>query len=58
MTRTIATIVGSLRANSNSVRIAQAIAAEAPQNLKFDFPTLGDLPLYNPDLDQESLPAA
>jgi chromate reductase len=58
MTRTVATIIGSLRANSNSVRIARAIAAEAPQNLKFDFPTIGDLPLYNPDLDQESRPTA
>jgi chromate reductase len=58
MTRTVATIIGSLRANSNSVRIAKAIAAEAPQNLTFDFPTIGDLPLYNPDLDQDSPPAA
>jgi chromate reductase, NAD(P)H dehydrogenase (quinone) len=51
MTRTVATIVGSLRANSNSSRIAKAIAIDAPSNLAFDVVTLGDLPLYNPDLD-------
>lgn len=51
MTRTIATIVGSLRANSNSERIAKAIAKEAPEGVKFDFVAIGDLPLYNPDLD-------
>lgn len=58
MTRTIATIVGSLRANSNSGRILRAIAAEAPANLKFDIVPIGDLPLYNPDLDGASPPAA
>ena len=58
MTRTIATIVGSLRANSNSERIARAIAAEAPAALKFDFVPVGELPLYNPDLETDSPPAA
>lgn len=50
MTLTVATIVGSLRANSNSGRIAAAIAREAP-NLALDTVAIGDLPLYNPDLD-------
>ena len=58
MTRTIATIVGSLRANSNSGRIAKAIAAEAPEGVKFDFISIGDLPHYNPDLDGETPPAS
>lgn len=58
MTRTIATIVGSLRANSNSGRIVKAIASEAPASLKFDTIPIGDLPLYNPDLDGASPPAA
>jgi len=58
MTRTIATIVGSLRANSNSERIARAIAAEAPKDMSFDIVTIGDLPLYNPDLDAPTPPAA
>lgn len=54
MTRTIATIVGSLRANSNSERIAHAIAAEAPKHLSFDFLQIGDLGFYNQDLDGAS----
>lgn len=58
MTRTIATIVGSLRANSNSERIARAIAAEAPEDLGFDIVPIGDLPLYNPDIDGPTPPAA
>lgn len=58
MTRTIATIVGSLRANSNSERIARAIAAEAPDGLSFDLVRIGDLPLFNPDLDVANPPAA
>jgi chromate reductase, NAD(P)H dehydrogenase (quinone) len=57
MTRTIATIVGSLRANSNSERIARAIAAEAPAGLSFDLVHIGDLPLFNPDLDVATPPA-
>lgn len=58
MTRTVATIIGSLRANSNSERIARAIAAEAPDGFTFGFISIGDLPHYNPDLDQASPPAA
>ncbi len=58
MTRTIATIVGSLRANSNSERIARAIAAEAPADVKFDIVPIGDLLFYNPDLETDSPPAA
>jgi chromate reductase len=58
MTRTIATIVGSLRANSNSERIAKAIAAEAPKDLRFEIVAIGDLPLFNPDVDGETPPVA
>ena len=45
MTRKIAVIVGSLRANSNSERLAQAIAAEAPKTVAFDIVPIGDLAL-------------
>ncbi len=58
MNRTIATIVGSLRANSNSGRLARAIAAEAPANLSFDIVTIGVLQLYNPDIDGSTPPVA
>jgi chromate reductase, NAD(P)H dehydrogenase (quinone) len=58
MTRKIAVIVGSLRANSNSERLAHAIATEAPKTVAFDIVPIGDLPLYNPDIDGASAPAA
>ena len=58
MTRKIAVIVGSLRANSNSERLAKAVSAEAPKHLAFDIVPIGDLPLYNPDIDGASPPAA
>ncbi|MDP3736199.1 MAG: NAD(P)H-dependent oxidoreductase [Hyphomonadaceae bacterium] len=58
MTRKIAVIVGSLRNNSNSLRLAHAIAAEAPKNLEFEVVPIGDLPFYNQDLDTESPPPA
>ncbi len=58
MTRKIAVIVGSLRANSNSERLARAIAAEAPAGYAFDIVPIGDLPLYNPDIDTATPPAA
>jgi chromate reductase, NAD(P)H dehydrogenase (quinone) len=56
MTRKIAVLVGSLRSNSNSERLARAIAAEAPQGLSFDIVPIGDLPFYNQDLDTASPP--
>ena len=58
MTRKIAVLVGSLRANSNSERLARAIAAEAPAGYAFDIVPIGDLPLYNPDIDTGTPPAA
>ncbi len=58
MTRKIAVLLGSLRANSNSERLARAIAAEAPAGYAFDIVPIGDLPLYNPDIDTATPPAA
>lgn len=58
MSRRIAVLLGSLRANSNSGRIAAAIAAEAPAGLHFDVIPVGDLPFYNQDLDGASPPEA
>ena len=58
MTRKIAVVVGSLRKDSNSLRLAHAIAAEAPRNLSFEVVEIGDLPFYNQDLETTSPPAA
>ncbi len=57
MTRRIAVIVGSLRNNSNSERLARAIAAEAPKHIVFDIVPIGDLPFYNQDLETATPPA-
>lgn len=56
MTRKIAVIIGSLRNNSNSGRIARAIMKEAPKSLAFDIVPIGDLPFYNQDLETASPP--
>jgi chromate reductase len=56
--RNVAVIVGSLRKDSASRKIAKAIAALAPQNLRFNFVEIGDLPHYDPDLETDTPPAA
>ena len=50
-TRTVAVIVGSLRKGSFTRKLAKAIAAVTPPNLKFDFVEIGDLQLFNQDLE-------
>lgn len=52
----VGVIVGSLRKISYSRRIAQALPALAPASLQFDDIAIGDLPLYNEDLEAD-LPA-
>jgi NAD(P)H-dependent FMN reductase/ketosteroid isomerase-like protein len=47
----IAILVGSLRSGSHSRRLAQALAARAPSPTTCRFVEIGDLPLYNEDLD-------
>jgi chromate reductase len=56
-TRTVAVIVGSLRKDSVTRKVARAIEALAPQHLKFDEVPIGDLPLYSQD-DEADPPAA
>jgi chromate reductase len=56
--RTVAVLVGSLRKDSASRKIAKAIAALAPQDLTFRFVEIGDLPLYDQDLETDAPPAA
>lgn len=54
--RTVAVIVGSLRKESFSRKLAKAIAAVAPTHLKFDFVDIGQLQFFNQDL--EATPSA
>jgi NAD(P)H-dependent FMN reductase/ketosteroid isomerase-like protein len=54
----VAVLVGSLRAQSFSRKIAKALAARAPDSLRCRFVEIGELPLYNEDLDGDEPPAA
>lgn len=55
MTRIVAVIVGSLRKDSLNKKLAHAMAASAP-SLKCDFVEIGNLPLYNQDLETATPP--
>jgi chromate reductase len=50
-TRTVAVIVGSLRKDSFSRKLARAIEAVAPPEIAYDFVDIGQLQLFNQDLD-------
>ena len=52
----IAVIVGSLRTGSINRKIARALCAAAPDNLDCTIVEIGDLPLYNADLDDDPPP--
>ncbi|MBS0410155.1 MAG: NAD(P)H-dependent oxidoreductase [Proteobacteria bacterium] len=54
MTRTVAVIVGSLRKASFNRRMAHALAALAPANLKLGIVEIGGLPLYDEDLEADT----
>ena len=57
-TRNVAVIVGSLRKDSYNRMMAHALAEVAPASLKLQIVEIGQLPLYNPDDDTASPPAA
>lgn len=57
MTTKVAVVIGSLRKDSVNRVFAQALARLARPKLEFQFVEIGDLPLYNQDLEAE-LPAA
>ena len=57
-TRNIAVLVGSLRKDSQTRRLAKAMTSLAPESLKFTFVEIGDLPLYNEDLETDAPPAS
>src|SRR5688572_6781111 len=57
MSKTVAVLVGSLRRDSFSKKVAAAIASASPADTKFELIPIGDLPLYNEDLDKDSPPS-
>jgi len=56
-TRNVAVVVGSLRKESFNRKLANAVIAIAPPALRMTTVPIGDLPLYNQDLETESPPA-
>ncbi|HEF4763222.1 TPA: NAD(P)H-dependent oxidoreductase [Pseudomonas putida] len=54
----VAVVVGSLRKASINRKVALALAELAPANLNLKIVEIGDLPLYNEDIDGDSPPAA
>jgi chromate reductase len=53
----VVVLMGSLRAEAYSRKLARALIALAPDSLECQIAEIGDLPLYNEDLD-ETPPAA
>lgn len=58
MSKHVAVLVGSLRKGSFNRKLACELARIAPNGLEFSFVGTGDLPLYNPDLDDTIPPEA
>jgi len=56
-TRNVAVFVGSLRKDSLNRKVANALIAMAPANLALVIHEIGQLPLYNQDLDGPTPPA-
>lgn len=53
----VAVLVGSLRKDSINRKAAEALVRLAPPNLEFAFPSIGDLPFYNQDVEAAGAPA-
>jgi chromate reductase len=53
----VAVLVGSLRKDSLTRKVATAMIKLAPANLSCEIVDIGDLPLYNEDLEQDPPPA-
>ena len=58
MAKDIVVIVGSLRKESFNRKMANALRELAPASLKLEIVEIGQLPLYNQDLDPDNPPAA
>jgi chromate reductase, NAD(P)H dehydrogenase (quinone) len=58
MTRNVALLVGSLRKESWTKKIANLVVEVAPSSLHFERIEIGELPLYNQDLETDKPPRA
>lgn len=50
----VAVVVGSLRKDSYNRKVARALAELAPSHLKLKIVEIGDLPLYNEDVEADA----
>lgn len=57
MAAKVAVLVGSLRKEAFSRKIAKALEKAAAGKLEFKFVEIGDLPFYNEDLEGDAAPA-
>ena len=57
-TRNVAVLVGSLRKGSYNRMMAKALASLAGSDLKLEIVEIGDLPLYNEDIEADGPPAS
>lgn len=58
MSKKIAVLIGSLRKASFNRKMANVLISLAPASFNFEIVEIGDLPLYNQDLDQDKPPSA
>jgi chromate reductase len=58
MSKRIGVFVGSLRKGSFNKKMAKVLISLAPKSLNLAIIEIGNLPLYNQDLDDEGTPAA
>lgn len=58
MSKPIAVLVGSLRKESYNLKVAKVLAQIAPNSLSLKIIEIGDLPLYNEDIDTQNPPAS
>ncbi|MBA4246437.1 MAG: ACP phosphodiesterase, partial [Pseudomonas sp.] len=57
-THKVAVLVGSLRKASINRKLALALAELAPASLQLEIVEIGELPLYNEDIDVDPAPPA
>ncbi|WP_173238204.1 NADPH-dependent FMN reductase [Legionella antarctica] len=59
MSKKIAVIVGSIRKDSLNIKMAKVLISLAPESIKPEIIAIDELPVYNPDLDdEEPIPAS
>jgi chromate reductase, NAD(P)H dehydrogenase (quinone) len=58
MSKKVAVLVGSLRKDSYNLKVAKVFQKIAPPSLSLQIIQIGDLPLYNEDIDNDTPPSS